>query len=112
MALSKTVVGTDGIPMSYHRVVRIDSTVNGIVLVEVASYLDESARETQKSDIAAQSAGERMTRQLYIRTTFYQLPTSDGMTASDVYTWIKANVPEFEGAEDVWEEGQQEVAQK
>lgn len=110
MAIEKEVAGENGITTSYHRVVRIDTMVNGIVLIETASYVNEQSRLKQKQDdeLQAQSATaySEVTPQ-YTVTGFYQMPYQDGVTASEAYAWLKANVPEFEGATDVWEEGQQ-----
>ena len=105
MAIAKSVTETNGITLTYHRVVRIDTMVNSSTLVEVGSYLDRDARERQIESEEAQSRGEPGAGQQYVVTTFHQLPYSDGMTAADAYLALKS-LPEFSGAEDVWEEGQ------
>lgn len=106
MAIAKSVTEPNGITVTYHRVVRIDSMVNVSVLVEVASYLSRGAREAQLAYEAEESPTQDGTNQQYVVTTFHQLPYRDGMTASDAYDALKG-LPEFSGASDVWEEGQQ-----
>lgn len=105
MALAKSVAETNGIVLTYHRVVRIDVMVNEAVLVEVGSYLDRDARERQMASDESQASGGPSLGQQYVVTTFHQLPYQDGMTASDAYDALKG-LPEFSGASDVWEEGQ------
>lgn len=112
MGLSKQVVQKDGVPTSYHRLVRITSIVNGPTIIETESYIDRDARlkdgPVSSPVVMSELASVPV---VYSMANFYQVEDGlDGASFSDVYTWLKANVPEFEGAEDVWEEGQQEVA--
>lgn len=105
MALAKSVTESNGIVLTYHRVVRVDTIVNEMILVEVGSYLDRDARERQMASDESQSSGGPGLGQQYVVTTFHQLPYQDGMTASDAYAALKS-MPEYAGAADVWEEGQ------
>lgn len=102
MAISKNLTDEDGVELTYHRVVRIDSVVNSGALVEVASYLGRASREAQLAHKEDPSSGDGRP---YISTSFVELPYEDGMTASDAYAALKG-LPEFSGASDVWEEGQ------
>ena len=102
MAISKSLTDEDGIELTYHRVVRIDSVVTSGALIEVASYLGRASREAQ---LAHKEDPESGNGRPYISTSFVELPYADGMTASDAYAALK-EMPRYEGASDVWEEGQ------
>lgn len=95
MALIKPIVGDDGVTTSYHRVVRIDSIVNGSTLIEVEGLVDGASRERQRSmslPLADPNAAPP-----YTSTRFYSVGYVDGMTASAAYAYL-LTLPEFSGA--------------
>lgn len=102
MALSKTVQLGNGVEVVYHRVVRVDCITNVARVIEVASYTSAAKRAEEKAKTAA---GEPM--DVYMETRFYEAPPSDaGMSCAEAYEWLKRQ-PDFEGASDVIEDGQE-----
>lgn len=99
MALEKIVVQPDGVTTTYHRIVRIDTHTNVLVLVEVASYASAESRQAQIAFEEAQALGAEVMAPPYIATSFYSFEYADGLTASDVYGMLKG-LGEYEGATD------------
>lgn len=95
MALIKPIVGDDGVTTSYHRVVRIDSMLNGSTLIEVESMVDEASRDRQRA--MADPMSDPDARQQYTAPRYYHLGYVDGMTASAAYAYL-LTLPEFSGA--------------
>lgn len=93
MALAKEVRLENGVTVSYHRVVSVQAVTNVQSAVEVASCPSRAAREKEKG------GGD-----CYIETTWHVLPYTPGMSVVDAYEYLKT-LPEYEGAEDVLEEG-------
>lgn len=100
MALSKEIDFGDGVPLAYHRVATVTADVNRSTSVWVVSYPSQAKRKEEK---AALAEGDGMN--VYMASHCYELPWTDGMTASEAYAELKQQ-PEFEGAADVWDEGQ------
>lgn len=96
MALSKRVALGNGVATYYHRVVTLNIVTNAQNLIEVASYTSRAKRD---EEAAAMGAGEPM--DVYVDTSIHCAPYDPSMTISGAYEWLKANVPEFEGAADV-----------
>lgn len=92
MALKKNIVQRDGIPTDYHRILFVQSTINSHTSIAVLSYLNEDARQSEKN-----------TQQPYKCSRTYQTKYIENMTVEDAYDYLKT-LPEFEGAEDVYEE--------
>lgn len=103
MGLYLEVEQPDGVTVSYHRVVRIDSVINEFDRVEVASYTNRSVRERQK---LAVMSDEDMPVQPYIGTSYYMAGYGEVGDATGAYGYLKS-LPEFSGAQDVFEEGQE-----
>lgn len=99
MAISKEIELDNGVVVRYHRVTAVYCTTNVQNDIFVTSYTSESKRESERDGGDA-----------YMHSSCYVLPYQQGMSVEDAYAWLKENVPEFEGATDVWEEGQQEAA--
>lgn len=93
MALAKKVMLGNGIEVTYHRVVSVGCVTNVQSTVEVASCPSQAAREKEKG------GGD-----CYIETTWHVLPYTPGLSVVDAYEYLKT-LPEYEGAEDVLEEG-------
>ena len=102
MALKKTVVMPNGIPLEYHRIaqVRMDTNQQNTVLVH--SYLNEATRQYEKDYAAGTLDPSEMARPTfpYVHAQYYNPDYSGAMSISGAYEWLKANVPAFEGAED------------
>jgi len=93
MALLKKITQPDGVATDYHRILYVSNNPNSHVSIAVASYLSEEMRETER---AAQDAGKP-----YCAAKTYETEDVDELTFSQAYTWLKENVDEFIGAEDV-----------
>lgn len=100
MAIIKDVILPNGVTTSYHRVARIDALVNEQVTVEVQSYTSREKREEEIQWLAdARDGREPEPTNVYIHTTFYELPYKPGMSVDDAYVWLLSNVKEFRDAE-------------
>ncbi len=93
MALSKSLTLENGLEVSYHRVVSVGCVTNVQSAVEVASCPSREARAREKDGGGC-----------YVWTTWHVLPYTPGMSVVDAYEYLKT-LPEYEGAEDVLEEG-------
>lgn len=94
MALIKEQTLENGVIVNYHRVVHIDSFPNVQTSIEVASYCNESGRETEKAALSGEVTDGGAP---YIWTRWYVLDYRDGMTASDAYDYLLTQ-DEFAGA--------------
>ena len=101
MALSKPI-DARGACFTYWRVARIDTTVNAQVYIELTGYLSQDARQSEKTALVAGDFQESP----ITGAAFYRAPYADGMTAEEAYEFVKQQ-PEFSGAADVWDEGQE-----
>lgn len=99
MALIKEIELENGVPVRYHRVVSVNTVTNVQAVVEVASYVSQAKREAEKSALAA---GEPM--DVFIRTRYLCAPYGACPTAAAAYRWLKESEPEFQGAEDVFDD--------
>lgn len=100
MALIKEIELDSGVPVRYHRVVSVNTITNVQTVVEVASYTSQAKRE---EELAALSAGEPMS--VFISTRYVGAPYGACPTVTRAYEWLKENVEDFAGAEDVYDDG-------
>ncbi len=94
MALKKSIRQRDGVTTSYHRIMFLQQTINRHNSIAVLSYVDEEAREAEKHNILEQP---------YKVSTTYETAYNEEMTVEKAYEYLKT-LPEFEGAEDVYED--------
>ena len=94
MALKKTIKQRDGVTTSYHRIMFLQQTINRQNSIAVLSYVDEEAREAEKRSILEQP---------YKVSTTYETAYDEEMTIEKAYEYLKT-LPEFEDAEDVYED--------
>lgn len=99
MALSKKISLGNGVITDYHRVVSVNTITNVANIIEVASYTSRAKREEEAEAIAN---GTEM--DVFIHTRFENAPYDQTMTVEGAYGWVKENVADFEGADDVLEE--------
>ena len=72
MAISKKITDNDGITTTYHRITHIGLSVNGLILIEVASYVSQEYRQNQILFNQQQEKGEEPTVVLpYVVTRYY-----------------------------------------
>lgn len=95
MAIKKDVELTNGVVLTYHRVVRIQSIVNHSSLIEVQSYISKQKRLLEKAT--------NYSSDVYIEATYYNIPYDPELNVIKAYEYIKS-LPEFEGAEDILDE--------
>lgn len=99
MALEITIVQDDGIPCTYHRVVRVETLTNVLNTIEVAAYPSLQVREMEVSDNELRAQGERVDRQVYAKAHFYTTDYKSGMSIADAYDYLKT-LPEYLEAKD------------
>lgn len=92
--------GITGAPVSYHRIVRLEIETNVRVGVYIHSYISLEERELEKENDGAEEPILVFHSDSYFATSTPEGPA----TVAEAYTWLKENRPEFEGAEDVFDE--------
>ena len=90
MALYKEIRQDDGVVTRYHRILFLQHTVNRQNSIAVLSYVDDTAREDEKSAILAQP---------YVKSVTYETDYDEEMTIETAYEYLKT-LPKFEGATD------------
>ncbi len=96
MALNKAILQEDGVTTNYHRILFLQTTVNRQNSIAVLSYVSEEARRNSTN-------GARP----YAAAVTYECPYDENMTIESAYDYLKT-LPEFEGAEDVYENSSEE----
>lgn len=100
MALKKSIVADNGVPLSYHRVSMVKIETGQQVTVLVDSYVNEDGRQYEK-DYAAGNI-EEISALPYVLGRYVSMPYNPNMTIEMAYRTIKG-LTEFEGAEDVFD---------
>lgn len=101
MAIKKQVTADNGIVTEYHRIAMIKSDTNEQCTILVYSYLNEKGRQYEKDYAAGLIEGEPTFP--YVDGRYITTDYDAGMSISRAYQWLKDNLPEFEGAEDVFD---------
>ena len=91
MALYKKIRQADGVTTMYHRISYITFSVNRQNSIAVLSYVDNEARNDEKTDITSLP---------YIKAMTYETDYIPSMTVESAYEYLKT-LPEFSGATDV-----------
>ena len=99
MALKKAILQEDSVTTNYHRILFLQTTVNKQNSIAVLSYVSEEARRNSTN-------GARP----YATAVTYECPYDETMTVESAYEYLKT-LPEFEGAEDVYESSSDEEEQ-
>lgn len=94
MALVKSVELDNGVVVTYHRIVSINKVTNKSIIIEVASYINESKRQ---EEIEKQGSGEPMN--IYIDTTYLNKDYDETETIEDLYDYLKTT-DKFKNAQD------------
>ena len=84
MALVKSIELDNGVVVTYHRIVSINKITNKSIIIEVASYINESKRQ---EEIEKQESGEPMN--IYIDTTYLNKDYDENETIEDLYDYLK-----------------------
>lgn len=99
MALIKEIELDSGVSVRYHRIASVNTVTNVQDTLEIASYTSQAKREAEKSALAA---GDPM--DVFIHTRYITAPYGSCPTVARAYEWVKANVPDFADAEDVYDD--------
>lgn len=91
MALYKEVKQEDGVTTAYHRILYVTITVNRQNSIAVLSYVDDTARESEKENVIAQP---------YQKAVTYETAYDPAMNIEKAYDFLKT-LPQFERAEDI-----------
>lgn len=102
MALNKRIALGNGVAVNYHRVAEVRTITNASVEITVISYTSKAKRAEEQAALAAEEP-----MNVYMEAAYYEAPYDQHMSVDGAYAWLKANRPEFEGAGDVLEEGQE-----
>ncbi len=94
MALVKSIELDNGVVVTYHRIVSINKVTNKSIIIEVASYINESKRQ---EEIEKQESGEPMN--VYIDTTYLNKDYDEAETIEDLYDYLKTT-DKFKNAQD------------
>lgn len=100
MALKKRIELSNGIVVEYHRITSLRIFTNIQNTVVVASYVSQNKREEERDAIKNFKPMD-----VYIDTKYYNFSYDQTMSIEDAYNALK-QLPDFEGATDVLEEGQ------
>ena len=101
MALKKEIVLDNGITVNYHRIVSLSKITNQSNIIEVASYTSKEKREEEKEAIKkGQEAGEAISTNIFIDTTYINKEYSETETIEDAYLYLKT-IDKFKDAEDI-----------
>ena len=94
MALHKAIELENGVVVNYHRIVTITKVTNFSVILEIASYIDQSKREQEMQQI---ESGEDIT--VYQETSFLSLDYDETANITDWYDYLKTT-EKYNGATD------------
>lgn len=98
MALLKPIKLENGITVTYHRVTHVLNVTNQEITIGINSYIDQEGRESEQQ---AYAMNER--QMAYVEGLSVILPYREEFGIVDAYEYLKT-LPEFEGAQDVWDE--------
>ena len=98
MALKKTIILPNGVPMEYHRIAEIQNIVNNQTQLVIYSYVNQEQRNREKNHEI------RYSDDIYRTTDYAMLDYNDKLTIKEAYEYLKTT-EKYEGAEDVFEEG-------
>lgn len=101
MALKKEIVLDNGITVNYHRIVSLSKITNQSNIIEVASYTSKEKREEEKEAIKkGQEAGEAISTNIFIDTTYINKEYSEDEIIEDAYEYLKTT-DKYKDAEDI-----------
>lgn len=101
MALQKEIELENGIIVNYHRIVSLSKITNQLNIIEVASYTSKEKREEEKEAIKkGQEAGEAISTNIFIDTTYINKEYSEDETIKDAYEYLKTT-DKYKDAEDI-----------
>ena len=105
MALKKTIVISNGLPLEYHRIGLVNIQPNQEITIVRHSYLNEEARQYEKDYASGLIVGEPTFP--YVDYEYVNIPYTGNIDAliggamEGAYELLKQHRPEFSDAEDV-----------
>ena len=101
MALKKEIELENGVIVNYHRIVSLSKITNQLNIIEVASYTSKEKREEEKEAIKkGQEAGEAISTNIFIDTTYINKEYSEDEIIEDAYEYLKTT-DKYKDAEDI-----------
>lgn len=94
MGLKKEITLSNGVSVSYHRIVSINNITNVSTIIEVGSYTSEEKREEEK--VAIQNA---QSIDVFIDTEYINKDYTENMTIEQAYDYLKT-LDKFKSSED------------
>lgn len=104
MALKKKIVMTNGLPLEYHRIAKIDIEPNQQITILRHSYLNEEARQYEKDYTQGLIEGDPIFP--YVDHEYVHIDYSDNIAEMNgdimecAYNLLKKHRPEFSDAEE------------
>lgn len=96
MAISLQETLPNGVPLSYHRIVSLTTVVNQQCIIEVASYVNQEAREQELAAATDPETG----CDVFISTQLISVDYDPEMSVTKAYTLLKG-MDEYKDATDV-----------
>lgn len=94
MGLKKEITLSNGVSVSYHRIVSLNNITNVSTIIEVGSYTSEEKREEEK--VAIQNA---QSIDVFIDTEYINKDYTENMTIEQAYDYLKT-LDKFKSSED------------
>ena len=94
MGLKKEITLSNGVSVSYHRIVSLNNITNVSTIIEVGSYTSEEKREEEK--VAIQNA---QAIDVFIDTEYINKDYTENMTIEQAYDYLKT-LDKFKSSED------------
>lgn len=92
MGLKKEITLSNGVSVSYHRIVSINNITNVCNIIEIASYTSKEKREEEKD--AIENATEM---NVFIDTKYINKEYTENLTIKEAYEYLKT-LDEFKDA--------------
>ena len=104
MALKKTIIMPNGLPLEYHRIAKFEIEPNQQITILRHSYLNEEARQYEKNYALGKIEGEPTFPYIaheYIHINYIDnIEDTNGNIMQCAYALLKKHRPEFADAED------------
>ena len=84
MGLIKEKILSNGIPVTYHRIVRIDNIINNKTIIEVASYTSKNKRQEEIEALENSTSMD-----VFINSSFYEKEYEEETSIKSCYEYLK-----------------------
>lgn len=86
MALKKDIELSNGIILTYHRIVSVNNITNQTSIIEVASYINEAQRNKEKEFFENNKQGDI---NVFINTNYYSREYDKNLNVDNGYKYLK-----------------------